>query len=311
MTVNQESLMKPISIGYSAVNKERNSIYLEVVLAEATPFVSGELVDGFNTETIDGIAPDGSAQSFTIKTTNTIRAEWLGDSTNRISAPDVRRGEKLQIFQYSNVDKYYWQTVTQPGVNVRKKETIIEAISNTEDETQTQLTAENSWYKEFSTHDKRMTIKTNKSDGEKWAYTLQLDVNEGNLVFADDTGMFIQVNSEDETIELGTTSGGLVKMTKKLLEFDVDDWVVKSKTAKFNIDDFQQTSNKVNVTAPEGTYAIANGTWQGTISFTGGSGTFNGAVDFKNSVSHQGKSIGIDHKHSGVQTGTGNSSGVV
>ena len=71
---------------------------------------------------------------FAIQTTNAIRAEWLGDSTNRITPPDVRRGEKVQIFQYSNVDKYYWQTITQPGVNVRKKETIVEAISNTTDE---------------------------------------------------------------------------------------------------------------------------------------------------------------------------------
>ncbi len=289
LTIN-ESLLKPISIGYVANNKLRNTIDIEVILAETTPFVSGELVSGVTQLSVDGVAPNGDAQTFTIQTTNAIRAEWLGDGTNRISAPDVRRGEKVQIFQYSNVDKYYWQTITQPGVNVRKKETIIEAISNTTDETQTQLTAENSWYKEFSTHDKRMTIKTNKSDGEKWAYTLQLDVGSGNLVFADDTGMFVQVNSEDETIELGTTSGGLVKLVKKVLTLDnLDEFIVNSKKGTFNID---QTE------------------WKGSVNYSAGTYTYKGKATFTAGIFDNKKSIGIDHQHTNVRNGDSNSGGV-
>ena len=289
LTIN-ESLLKPISIGYVANNKLRNTIDIEVVLAETTPFVSGELVSGVTQLSVDGVAPNGDAQTFTIQTTNAIRAEWLGDGTNRISAPDVRRGEKVQIFQYSNVDKYYWQTITQPGVNVRKKETIIEAISNTTDETQTQLTAENSWYKEFSTHDKRITIKTNKSDGEKWAYTLQLDVGSGNLVFADDTGMFVQVNSEDESIELGTTSGGLVKLVKKVLTLDnLDEFIVNSKKGSFNIGETE---------------------WKGSVNYSAGTYTYNGKATFKSGIFDNNKSIGVDHQHSNVRNGDGTSGGV-
>ena len=289
LTIN-ESLLKPISIGYVANNKLRNTIDIEVILAETTPFVSGELVSGATQLSVDGVAPNGDAQTFTIQTTNAIRAEWLGDGTNRISAPDVRRGEKVQIFQYSNVDKYYWQTITQPGVNVRKKETIIEAISNTTDETQTQLTAENSWYKEFSTHDKRITIKTNKSDGEKWAYTLQLDVGSGNLVFADDTGMFVQVNSEDETIELGTTSGGLVKLVKKVLTLDnLDEFIVNSKKGSFNIGETE---------------------WKGSVNYSAGTYTYKGKATFKSGIFDNNKSIGVDHQHSNVRNGDGNSGGV-
>lgn len=289
LTIN-ESLLKPISIGYVANNKLRNTIDIDVILAETTPFVSGELVSGVTQLSVDGTAPNGDAQTFTIQTTNAIRAEWLGDGTNRISAPDVRRGEKVQIFQYSNIDKYYWQTITQPGVNVRKKETIIEAISNTTDETQTQLTAENSWYKEFSTHDKRMTIKTNKSDGEKWAYTLQLDVGSGNLVFADDTGMFVQVNSEDETIELGTTSGGLVKLVKRVLTLDnLDEFIVNSKKGTFNIDQSE---------------------WKGSVNYSAGTYTYNGKATFKSGIFDNNKSIGVDHQHSDVRSGDSNSGGV-
>lgn len=288
LTVN-ESMLKPISVGYVAVNKLRSSVEVEVILAEINPFVSGEIVDGIETLWVDGIGPDGSAQSFTVKMSNTIRATWMGDSTNRISAPDVRRGDKVQILQYGNVDKYYWQTVTEPGINIRKKETIIEAISNTIDEKQTELNATNSWFKEFSTHDKKISIVTNKSDGEKWAFTLQLDVGNGNLVVADDTGMFIQMNSEDETIELGTTSGGLVKLVKKVLTMELDDWKVTSKKATFDIGDT---------------------TWNGSVTYNTGSYTYNGKATFKSGVFDNNKSIGIDHQHSNVQNGNSNSGSV-
>lgn len=288
LTIN-ESMLKPISVGYVAVNKLRNSVEVEVILAEVNPFVSGEIVDGIETVSVDGVGPDGAAQTFTIKMSNTIRATWMGDSTNRISAPDVRRGDKVQILQYGNVDKFYWQVVTEPGINIRKKETIIEAISNTTDENQTELNSGNSWFKEFSTHDKKISIVTNKSDGEKWAFTLQLDVGNGNLVVADDTGMFIQMNSEDETIELGTTSGGLVKLVKKVLTMDLDDWKVTSKKATFDIGDT---------------------TWNGSVNYNAGNYTYNGKATFKAGVFDNGKSIGIDHQHSNVKNGENNSGGV-
>ena len=289
LTIN-ESMLKPISVGYVAVNKLRNTVEVEVILAEINPFVSGEIVDGIETVSVDGVGPDGAAQSFTIKTSNTIRATWMGDSTNRISAPDVRRGDKVQILQYGNVDKFYWQTVTEPGINIRKKETIIEAISNTTDEKQTELNPGNSWFKEFSTHDKKISIVTNKSDGEKWAFTLQLDVGSGNLVVADDTGMFIQMNSEDESIELGTTSGGLVKLVKKVLTMELDDWKVTSKSATFDIGDT---------------------TWNGSVKYNAGTYTYNGQATFKAGVFDNNKSIGIDHKHGNVKSGDNNSGGIV
>ena len=214
----------------------------------------------------------------------------MGDSTNRISAPDVRRGDKVQILQYSNTDKFYWQVVTEPGINVRKKETIIEAISNTTDEKQTDLNASNSWYKEFSTHDKRMSIKTNKSDGEKWAYTMQLDVKTGNMVFADDTGMYVQINSEDESIELGTTSGGLVKLVKKILTLD-------------NLDEFIVNSKK-------GTFNIGESNWNGSVNYSAGTYKFAGKTTFTAGVFDNNKSIGVDHVHSNVRSGDNNSGGI-
>ena len=282
MLTIKESMLRPISIGYVAANKLRNTPEVEIILAEYNPFADGEVVDGIEILTIDGVTPTGDAQSFKVQVSNTIRATWLGDGTQRISAPDVRRGERVEVLQYSNIDKFYWRIISEPGINTRKKETIIEAVSNTTDEKQTELTPENSWYKEFSTHDKRITLKTNKSDGERWAYTIQLDAKAGNMVFADDTGMYVQVNSEEESIELGTTSGGLVKLVKRVLEFDVDDWKVKANKATFNIGETQ---------------------WNGSVDYTIGSYTFNANVAFTKTVKHNGKSIGTDHVHKNVRTG--------
>lgn len=119
---------------------------------------------------------------------------------------------------------------------------------------------------------------------------MQLDVKTGNLVFADDTGMFVQVNSEDESIELGTTSGGLVKLVKKILTLDnLDEFIVNSKKGSFNID---------------------NTEWKGTVNYSAGTYTYNGKATFKSGIFDNNKSIGIDHQHSNVRNGDSNSGGV-
>jgi hypothetical protein len=291
------SQLRQISIGYVAENKLRTSPEVEISLVELTPFQNGEVVSGYLLESVSGYSPDGSAQTFSIKTSNTVMATWLGDGTNRVTAPDVRRGERVGVFQLGSNDKFYWNVINIPGETTRKKETVVELFNNSTDEKDNTQSESNSWIKEFSTHDKRITIKTNKSDNEKFAYTMQLDVAKANVVVADDVGNYIQLNSEDQTIELETAAGASIVL-------NLNDIAVTCRNFKLN------ASGNVEITGSKGTFVLPKTEWTGAFSMGGGAAEFNGATNFTTSVSHMGKSIGIDHTHGGVDRGNSNTSGV-
>lgn len=108
-------------------------------------------------------------------------------------------------------------------------------------------------------------------------------------------------------------NGDIVANSPTKFEVNAPDVVVNSDTTTVNADtatinapttDINATTT--TVTSPSITM-VGNVSIDGNLSVTSGhTGTFNGSVSFVGgTVSHNGKSIGDTHKHSGVQTGGG------
>lgn len=209
------SQLRLISVGYVAENKLRSLDEVEISLTELQPFVNGELVSGIQEESVDCVDSDGQALTFKVKTSNTIRATWFGDGTNRMTSPDVRRAEMVNIYQFGNTDKYYWKSVNMPGVNTRKLETVVTAYSNTTDETQTKLSADNAWHEEVNTHEGHWTRQTNKSNGEKFAYTQQINAKDGVATqIADDAGAYQELDSNEDKHTIEAAGGAKIEVVK-------------------------------------------------------------------------------------------------
>lgn len=306
--MRDSSQFKLISMGTVAENKLRTTTEVEVTLIEAHPFIDGELVSGSIDESIDGMSPRGDAQSFKVKTSNTILAKWKGDGSNRISAPDVRRGDQVEVWQYGDTDEFFWSAFTQPGKNVRRRETVVNAFSNTVNEDDTELNESNAWIQEINTHEKTITIKTNKNDGEPFAYTLQVNAKEGVVVVADDIGNYFQISSDLQLIELETSSGGHFEVNKK----DVN----------INCENFNLNATKaITMKAKNADVQIPETKWKGNLGIMGnmaaaggggggGTYTFNGNVVTTGNITNNGKNIGDSHTHGGVQGGPSSTSGV-
>lgn len=304
----EQSQFREISIGTVAENKLRTSNEIEIWLEEFHPLVDGEVVGGYNEDSIDCTNVYGDRLSFSVKLSNTVTATWRGDGTNRYTAPDVRRGEQVRVFQFGDTDKYVWEVVNGPGETTRKRETVITVFSNTADENDNQATPENSWYQEVNTHEKHITTKTNKNDGEPYAYTQQINAKEGNVVVvADDIGNYIQLNSSEQHIELETAAGARVELLKEDVIITCRNYIVKA-------------SNQITMNAKTGAVTIPETTWTGNISqkgnlsitgnmvgMAGGTYTFNGKTITNGELTNNGKNVGDSHKHLGVNTGNGTS----
>lgn len=218
------SKLQVYSIGVVAANKPLNSNEIEVVPTEVTPFLDGELSDNIQDFKSKGKAADGSSYETSLESTASIRATWIPfGNSNRMTSPDVRRGEIVVIYRFGDVDKFYWQT-WKNDIKLRKLETVIYAFSNTQDESQDGQ-PDNTYFFEVSTHKKLVTFHTSNSDGEPYVYDFQLNTADGSFIFQDDIGNYISVDSKNSRIELQNSEGSRIDMDRKIINIFAPDTI--------------------------------------------------------------------------------------
>lgn len=197
----QMSKLRFYSLGIVAENKLPSSKEVEVTPIEEMPMLDGELAPvatDYNAKAKDAL---GSSYEDTVELTTTVKAKWFGmGANNRITAPDVRRGEMVVLYKFGDTDKYFWMTQNE-DLKLRKLETVIYAFSATTNEG-AEMNAETFYFIEISTHKKLITLHTSKDNGEPFSYDIQLNTAEGKLVITDDVGNYVLLDSSQTQITL-------------------------------------------------------------------------------------------------------------
>lgn len=195
----QVSKFNIYSIGYAAENKALDSKDVNIFPAEVLPYADGEII--FEPIVLECSGTDYFGEKYTVKvkTSLSIKSTWLQFGSNRQTAPDIRRGEKVLLWRYADTDKYYWTTLGMDDA-IRRLETVVYAWSNVKDEDVKVLTPDNSYYIEISTHKKHVTFSTCKSDGEPFAYQFQFNTKDGAVTITDDVENFIQLDSQERRL---------------------------------------------------------------------------------------------------------------
>lgn len=192
------------SYGYAAANKDLNNIWsdvAEIVPTEAFPFLDGEISDNQDKTVVKGTSINGQAYSDTLVTSASIQAKWLRLGTgNRVTAPNLRRGEPVILYQFGDLPEYWWMTIKE-DMKFRRLETIVYAISGSPKENEP-LTPQNSYYFEWSTHRKHITLHTSQANGEPYAFDIQLNTAEGKFTITDNAGQYLHWDSPAKFIEL-------------------------------------------------------------------------------------------------------------
>ena len=323
------------SIGYAAENKKLTSHELEVYPAEVMGYLQGDVNSERADDSHDGVDAFGQEYSVPVNVSNSIKAYWYNFGSNRMTAPDIRRGEQVVLMRFADVDKYYWLSTNQ-SENLRRLETVIFRFSNvSSNDEDVELNASNTYYVEISTHNKTITLVTNKNDGEACAYTFQFDTKEGSVTLQDDIGNFLELMSLDRkwTIQNADQSRVVLDKDKILIESTSE---IRHKTKKFIVDcDTVVVTAKTSITETSplfqgnigastytGTLTVKGlGTFSGGVSFTSttalsaacnisipitatGTATFNGNVVTTAGLTNQGKNVGASHKHTSAAPGT-------
>ena len=238
--------------------------------------------------------------------TKYLYADWCGiNSPNRMTPPNVCKGEKVILYRYGNSDAYYWDTLGYE-LNLRKEDHVVHAFSDKPSIDEGNVKAginedlEDTYYTMISPKNKTIKLHTTDKYGEYTTYDITLKTDDGYLEIVDGKKNVIRLDSTKDSISMHM-EGTSVQYD---LEVNGDDQNVNLTDSKGNhltldskIDDMTINTNKtinliagesLNIDAPTiNTKSTAINNAIGTVNYTGGT------------IKHDGVSIDKIHVHTG------------
>ena len=224
--------------GEVSVDKPEDTNIIEVFPKDIMYNLSGEIDNKQESVVINRTSADGKVKTDKISAKNVIAARWLAlGGSNRVSAPDVRKGETVLVFRYGTNDDYYWEPITTETTK-RGKETVTYLFKNTD--SQDKVNENNSYFLTYSTRHKFIHLHTSKNDGEPVSYDLKLDTKKGIVSLADSRGNSITLNSPSDKLNIKTNNEFNLETTNKVnvltkdCTIKCDNYTVISKKTSIN-----------------------------------------------------------------------------
>lgn len=277
------SKLQVYTIGHAAENLALNSFDLEITPDEHMPMVDGEVSTNASQVQTTGTDLSGASYQVSAASSGTIKATWLPlGQPNRMTAPNVRRGEQVVVYRFGDNDKYYWNTMRN-DLAFRRLETVVFAISATSVEG---ATADHSatYYVEFSAHKKSITLSTSKAQGEPFAYMVTIDTGNGKLTISDDVDNTMFLDSTQNQWHIQNGDGSFFDMTHKAISSYAAD-SIDFKTKAFSIESttatLQAQTNTITATTTHNGNFTENGMYELNGDMTTAEGTEGGNGSIK------------------------------
>jgi len=169
-------------------------VYVHEILANT----EGDIEE---TEVVNKVVKDSSGKSHNVSITEGKLIEgviWATTDSNRVTPPNVRKGEKVEVYQYGDFNKFYWRKL---GIelDLRRLEHVTHVYVNTDDEEEKVIDGDNSYWTTISTLNKVIRIHTSDNDGELTTYDLTIDTKTGYYEFIDGRGNYSKLDSATDT----------------------------------------------------------------------------------------------------------------
>lgn len=150
-------------------------------------------------------ASDGSVYNVNMNKGSVLTAIWHSNNSNRVTPPNVRKGEKVEVYQYGDSDKYYWKTMGSE-LDLRKLEHVKYVFVNVPGGGETQIEDSNSYSFTVSTLNKFIKIHTADNNGELTTYDFEIDTKEGIVKLIDGRGNKVELLSGTDTLTVKTNN---------------------------------------------------------------------------------------------------------
>lgn len=209
------SMWRLWSEGIVAENKPLSTNDCLVTPYEVFPMMDGDLGDDEEEVETEGVDSFDIPFKIKVKISSTIACKWYPRGSNRHTAPDVRKGERVEIWRFGDSPEYYW---VPKGLDdhLRRLETVRFLFNADPDGLgDNPPSPENCWVVEISTHEKKITIQTTKINEEPFAYTIQLNAAEGYFTVMDDADNYLMLDSAERHIRFQNGDGAFLELLKR------------------------------------------------------------------------------------------------
>jgi hypothetical protein len=213
--MSDKSKFKRYCIGTVAEDLITGNKAIKIYPHEHVANIEGEIdkVDSVNKQSKDS---ENKSYNVSVDTKNTITAIWLNHNSNRVTPPNVRAGEKVEVYQYDNTDKYYWMTMGNE-LDLRGLEHVEYVYVN--DPEAKVINDKNSYKVIYSTLNKLVGFRTADNDGEATTYEKMLDTKNGvDILVLDGFGNSIILNSNEGGLNITTNTHVTIKTSTANIE---------------------------------------------------------------------------------------------
>lgn len=296
----------PFSVGLVIDDSIDNSHYIRVIPIEQHGYIDGEITDLVKVDEVKGKDSQGNNWETSYTTTNALTAKWMSNDSNRRTPPSIHKGEKVQLYRYGDSEDIFWDDFGQDTRN-RTTERQVNAWSNKPKRDSKELNSTNSYYLEVDTATGLVTLKTNKSNGEKVAYTIQVQTKKSILVIEDDLGNAFYIDSLKKEVGMENQAKSKVQLLDKDINLEALESVnIKAKNINLSATNgITGKAKTVNYQAST-SYSVKTNTWSTNASSM--IGTSSGSYGITStSLTHNGVNVGGTHSH--MEQGDGKPTG--
>jgi hypothetical protein len=270
MNTHEQGEMKYISMGVVAMNKQRGTDMVDVWPIGIISELDDELTNATQDFNVKGLDDNGKTVVFKVTRGATIPCKWRGDrDTNRVTSPDVRRGERVKIYQLGDSEQYFWETEGRDS-NLRRLETVVYRYSALPTNEDAELDDNNSYFHEINTHDGFLLWKTSQANSEKALWTIMADAAKGIYILEDEKGNHFYIDSVNTDIKMRNANDAFVQLIKDVINIKAPD------TLNIDAPNINVNSEKTNWNN-SGAWKISNGSTEintsGTAKYTAGGQT--------------------------------------
>lgn len=224
MALKAESNLYLYSIGIVAEDRKENSTKIKVYPTEHAFGITGDLdAEEDIKEKVQN--NEGEWLSLSVKSQNYIEADWLPWGGNRVTAPDIRKGETVLIWRFGGTDQFYWMPRAYEP-DLRTTEKAIYYYSNQKEPTGSPSLEEGYTFIVDSIN-KTVSMHTPVNNGEKVGFDVAFDTENGVLTIQDTRENTIILKSEEDTLTI---------TTKKKVVMETEEVEIKSKKLTWETD---------------------------------------------------------------------------
>jgi len=266
------NLINWLGVGIVAATKQTNTGEIMVHLPSQAPTADGRVVAQVEQKQETSLNANGEQETSTTMVSNVVPATWnsMGEP-NRKTAPDVREGSKVSVYQVSGQNKIYW-TTHGFSADTHRLETIQWGFSaNPNLDANTPFDIKDYFCATVDTRAGFFSLRTSQANGEKSSMEVKIDGAAGQVNIRGSENSILSFDDHQHKLTYNNVDGTIIGVDKKNIAMYAPDSLTLA--AEKNINVKTETLNvqckNVNIKAELAKVAIPKTLWEGDIEQTG------------------------------------------